>query len=101
MKPVALVTGAARGIGAATASALERRGFAVVRMDIEPGSGFVQGDIADLSCHPRIVEEAFAKHGALHCLVSNAGVQVRTRGSYSTSPRICLKARWRNALPWS
>lgn len=80
MKPVAFVTGAARGIGAATAAALEGRGFRVIRLDIEPADGFVQGDIADLASHPRIVEEAFTRHGAVHCLVNNAGVQVRVRG---------------------
>ena len=84
MKPVALVTGAARGIGAGIAAELERRGWQVVRNDLErPGDAagdFVRGDISDLAQHARIVEEAFSAHGALHCLVNNAGVQVKIRG---------------------
>jgi NAD(P)-dependent dehydrogenase (short-subunit alcohol dehydrogenase family) len=80
--PIALVTGAARGIGAAIADELERRGWRVVRNDLEgsAGRGFVAGDISHLDAHARIVEEAFARYGGLHCLVNNAGVQVKTRG---------------------
>lgn len=82
--PVAFVTGSARGIGAGIAQALEQRGFRVVRNDLErpaqAAGPFVQGDIADLAQHPRMVEEAFAAYGALHCLVNNAGVQVKVRG---------------------
>ena len=84
MQPVAFVTGAARGIGAATALELERRGSRVVINDLErPANGrfpFVAGDIGDTAQHARIADEAFAAHGALHCLVNNAGVQVRSRG---------------------
>jgi 3-oxoacyl-[acyl-carrier protein] reductase len=84
MKSIALVTGAARGIGAGIAAELERRGWRVVRNDLERPAGapgaFVRGDISDLAQHARIVEEAFAAHGGLHCLVNNAGVQVKIRG---------------------
>ena len=82
--PVAFVTGAARGIGAATALELERRGFRIVINDlVRPETArfpFVAGDIGDTTQHARMADEAFAAHGALHCLVNNAGVQVKTRG---------------------
>ena len=75
--PVAFVTGAARGIGAAVAAELERRGFRVVRNDLQKPADVV----GDISKDPeRIAAEAFAAHGNVHCLVNNAGVQVRSRG---------------------
>src|SRR5512138_1284084 len=80
--PVAFVTGAARGIGAAIAAELERRGFSVVRNDLQkPADAAQPFVVGDISKDPqRIAAEAFAAHGNVHCLVNNAGVQVLTRG---------------------
>ena len=81
MAAVAIVTGAARGIGSACAEALRARGFAVVGVDREPFSSpqgkAVQADIADPAHHARILEAA---DGRVDCLVNNAGVQVEVRG---------------------
>ena len=86
MNPVALVTGANRGLGRGAARALQARGFDVVANDLEPasealpGAAFVQGDIADTSQHARIVEQAWAAFGRIDCLVNNAGVMTSVRG---------------------
>lgn len=81
MKPVAIVTGAARGIGRACAVALQAKGFDVVGVDLRsfelPGGRAVQADIAGEEGRRRIVDAA---GGPVHCLVNNAGVQVEVRG---------------------
>jgi NAD(P)-dependent dehydrogenase (short-subunit alcohol dehydrogenase family) len=62
---VALVTGAAGGIGGATAERLERGGAEVIRVDVE------QADVTDAAQ----VEALFAGLGRLDVLVTCAGIQ--------------------------
>ena len=69
----AVVTGAARGIGKATAELLERRGATVFRLDNEPGEGIIEVDVAD----DKAVDAAFAKINRVDILVNNAGIAVR------------------------
>jgi 3-oxoacyl-[acyl-carrier protein] reductase len=64
----ALVTGAARGIGRATADALQKAGLRVLRLDLQ---GEIAYDLTDLAGIPRLI----ASLGEIHVLVNNAGVQ--------------------------
>ena len=69
----AAVTGAARGIGKATADLLEKAGATVARIDIDAVPGVISADVADEAA----VEKAFARIGAVDILVNNAGIAVR------------------------
>ena len=67
-KKVAVVTGGAKGIGAATAKLLQEAGARVEVLAVEAGC-----DITD----EEQVREAFAKIGGIDILVNNAGRAVR------------------------
>jgi NAD(P)-dependent dehydrogenase (short-subunit alcohol dehydrogenase family) len=83
----AIVTGAARGLGAVYAAALAERGAHVVAVDIvdagadgpsgERGGGstiFVRADVARESDARRLAEEAQRRFGRIDILVNNAAV---------------------------
>jgi NAD(P)-dependent dehydrogenase (short-subunit alcohol dehydrogenase family) len=81
---VAVVTGAARGIGRAVAVRLVAAGYAVVLTDVDGAAvrrtaeevGAVAGhaqDVRDPASHARVAAEA-ARHGRLAVWVNNAGV---------------------------
>ncbi len=70
---VAVVTGAAGGIGSAIAAALRRDGFAVVPGDV--AGGCFLADIATADGNPAMVAHALDRHGRLDVLVPNAGLQ--------------------------
>lgn len=73
---VAIVTGAANGIGAATAERLRSDGLLVVGLDREH-CGFqpsMTRDIADIDGHQELVDCIVAEHGTLWALVNVAGI---------------------------
>ena len=74
---VALVTGASRGIGAATAEALQAAGARVVRVarTLPPGADFVDlpADLTDAAQVEALAERVQREVGAPDVVVSNAG----------------------------
>ncbi|MGW1975137.1 SDR family NAD(P)-dependent oxidoreductase [Streptomyces sp. NPDC001889] len=75
----ALVTGGASGIGAAVARLLLRHGARVAVLDREcggapPGALALTADVTDDAAVRSAVDRAAAAFGALHTVVSNAGV---------------------------
>lgn len=70
----ALVTGAASGIGAASAEVLAREGWDVVRVDLHAADGIVALDVTDEAGWERVV----AAHGPLDGLVTCAGIRTRS-----------------------
>jgi len=85
MKRVALITGAASGIGLAIAERFARDGCAVVLADLNEkagreharrlGGSFVGADLSQRDGCRRLVDETLERHGTVHILVNNAGYQ--------------------------
>ena len=82
---IAIVTGAAQGIGAACAAAFVREGAKVVLSDVSPSgaetakalgpaASFVACDVGDSAQVDALVAAAVAQHGRLDVMVSNAGI---------------------------
>lgn len=86
---VAIVTGAARGLGAAAAQALAAEGATVVLADVLDEVGEQQAaqmraagqqahyahlDVRDEAAWQALVADTVARHGGLDCLVNNAGI---------------------------
>ena len=73
---VAVVTGAASGIGAATATLLSARGARVVGFDIngDPARDITTVDVTDEVAVTAAYEAVVAAHGTVHVLVNCAGV---------------------------
>jgi glucose 1-dehydrogenase len=87
-KPIALVTGAAQGIGLACAEALLEQGAFVVLSDINakgveeaaqrlgPSADFAVCDMGDSSAISAMFDAVEEKHGPASILVNNAGIAI-------------------------
>lgn len=91
-KPVALVTGANRGIGLAIAEKLASEGFEIIATGLEPASDailslladgatpYLQGDLGDLATHAAWMAAIARGPNRVDCLVNNAGMGAVARG---------------------
>ncbi|MCP2337418.1 SDR family NAD(P)-dependent oxidoreductase [Actinomadura rupiterrae] len=87
--PVAIVTGAASGIGAAIAARLVRQGCAVTLVDVDAralqrtatvlGAPASVLDVADAAALPPLFRDVRERHGRLDYVVNNAGIFVAGR----------------------
>ena len=84
---VAVVTGAAQGIGRRTSEVLAERGYALVLLDIQPASAVLEavrsasadaieatGDVASEADVERIAAQVLDRFGRADVLVNNAGI---------------------------
>ena len=93
MDKVALITGAARGIGHGIALSLAKDGFDIVIADIRDNADeaisacrefgieaiFIRGDIGKSESRRQIIEKVKSQFGRLNVLVNNAGVAPKVR----------------------
>lgn len=95
-RPIALVTGARRGIGKAIALGLAKAGFDVAINDLGPSAELdaavadakacgvravaITGDVSQAPDHAAILDAAEQALGPLTTLINNAGVSVMNRG---------------------
>ncbi|MFD0257464.1 SDR family NAD(P)-dependent oxidoreductase [Kitasatospora indigofera] len=76
---VVVVTGAARGQGAAEAAALAEEGAVVIATDVQAAAGCRPLDVTDPAAWAGLAAELRDTHGAVHGLVNNAGITWRAR----------------------
>jgi len=112
---VALITGAASGIGRATAQLFAREGAKVVVADINETGGqetaesiraasgeafFVEADVGNMDQVKGLVQSALDRYGRLEIIHSNAAAYAMGRateiseGDWDRTLNVCLKATW-------
>lgn len=105
MAKIAVVTGAAQGVGFATAALLARTGYEVILTDIQAleaplarlqGEGLrvhgISGDVASESFAEQLAERIAADHGAADVLVNNAGISLICPAEETTA------AQWQRVM---
>jgi len=81
-RPVAIITGASRGIGVGLVDGYRRAGYDVVGVALspsasdDPGILAVAGDVADRDTARRAVDRALESYGRIDTLINNAGVYI-------------------------
>jgi len=83
---IAIVTGAASGIGKATAARFRAEGATVIAADVNEGEGVVRADAGSEEDVRGLVERAVAEHGGLDVFYANAGVSGGLASIFEQSP---------------
>jgi NAD(P)-dependent dehydrogenase (short-subunit alcohol dehydrogenase family) len=103
-----IITGAASGIGEATARALRGRGAEVIGLDLKAGDGVIACDVTDQSSVDAAVATTVKQMGGLDALVNCAGIGLPQSASERPGPDalrvldVNLLGTWRataSALP--
>ncbi|MBI4517117.1 MAG: SDR family oxidoreductase [Deltaproteobacteria bacterium] len=99
---VAVVTGAASGIGAATARRFAQEGARLVLSDLNEGAGealaqelgatFLRADVADPAQVETLMQTATDRYGVLNIVFNNAGI-----GTYGKSPDLDVEM-WKRVI---
>ncbi len=95
---VALITGAARGIGEAIARALMAEGATVILTDLQDGAGWQKLDVREEADWVRCVDAIVQKHGRLDVLVNHAGITGFEGGAVPHDPEHASLEDWHAVL---
>jgi 3alpha(or 20beta)-hydroxysteroid dehydrogenase len=74
---VAIITGAARGQGAAEAARFAREGAKVIATDVLDGDGILNHDVTAAESWQALVADTVERYGRIDVLVNNAGIHAR------------------------
>ncbi|HWT12702.1 MAG TPA: SDR family oxidoreductase [Allosphingosinicella sp.] len=83
---IAIVTGAASGIGKAAAALFRAEGASVVAADLAPAEGVVAADAGREEDVRGLVDRAVAEHGGLDIFFANAGISGGLASIFEQSP---------------
>ena len=74
---IAIITGAARGQGAAEAARFASEGAQVIATDVLDGAGVVHHDVASAASWQALITDTVQRYGRVDVLVNNAGIHAR------------------------
>jgi NAD(P)-dependent dehydrogenase (short-subunit alcohol dehydrogenase family) len=83
---IAIVTGAASGIGKATAAMFAREGAIVIAADVNASDGVVAADAGREADVVALIERAVADHGGLDIFFANAGISGGLASIFEQTP---------------
>lgn len=83
---IAIVTGAASGIGKATAALFAREGATVIAADVAASEGLVSADAGREEDVRRLVDTAVRDHGGLDIFFANAGISGGLASVFEQTP---------------